>query len=742
VASFDPDSLKPRIAAAVKQATGRELTLQGRIELGLSLQPTLIVRDLSLANPPGFSRPQMATVDEMDLKLAAIPLLSHRIVIDWLVLRKPDILLETDRQGRPNWGFAKQADPVAQEPVTAGSRSQSSPSISAADVRIEQGRLAWREDATGRSTVIDVTTLRSLAVGPSANLHLTASAKYHGAPFTLTGDFGSLADLRDPTGPWPVHTQLEAAGARLTVDGTIAQPLHGRGYAVKLAAAIPNLAVLAPFLSRPSLPPLHDVSLAMQLVDTGEAMPAISDISLHVSASDLGETAAGLKLDALDIAASRLDQPVHVAAHGSFGQSPATLDGSFGVPAGIMTGAGSRASVPIDLSLQALGSNLAIKGNAGFGANAPPSVQAEIRSDVIDADALAAAFVTPSNRASAAPGQSPTKPAPKDQMIPNTALPFDLLHLADADLKLNIAQLKSAGEQYRAIAAHAELHGGKLQLDPIEANLPEGHLDALLNADATGATPAVALRLRSPAIALQRVFAVLREPTYISGNLDVEAELHGAGATPHAIASSVDGSLALSMANGTLDNRALGSRLGSVLREVNLLDLVGRGGTSQIHCFVARLNASHGIVTVRPLVLASSLLTLDGDGSLNLGTETLDLRVRPQARVAGTGLVVPVRVSGSFRSPSASPDPAATVAQNAGTMAGAVLGSATPLGLAAGALGAKQLLGGSESDCAAAFAAARGASGAAASAKRGGSSESQQRNKPPNVGDALKQLFR
>jgi AsmA protein len=270
-------------------------------------------------------------------------------------------------------------------------------------------------------------------------------------------------------------------------------------------------------------------------------------------------------------------------------------------------------------------------------------------------------------------------------MIPDTPIPFNVLRLADADVKLNVAQLKSGDAIYRAIATHLNLQDGKLQLDPVSADLPEGHLDAALRADATQASPPVALRLRIPALALQPLLAAMHEPAFISGNLNVQADLHGAGTTPHAIAASLDGSLGLSMAGGTVDNRILGSSLGSILREVNLLDMVGRGGTSQVQCFVARLDANHGIATVRSLVFASSLLTLDGDGSLNLGAETLDLHVRPQARVAGTGLVVPLRVTGPFRSPSASPDPTAAVTQNAGTVAGAVLSTTTPLGIVAGA---------------------------------------------------------
>ena len=55
--SFDPDSLKPRIIAAVKQATGRDLMLQGRIQLGLSLRPTLVVQRRRLRQPAWLLAP-------------------------------------------------------------------------------------------------------------------------------------------------------------------------------------------------------------------------------------------------------------------------------------------------------------------------------------------------------------------------------------------------------------------------------------------------------------------------------------------------------------------------------------------------------------------------------------------------------------------------------------------------------------------------------------------------------------
>ncbi len=120
LATFNPDRFKPEIIAAAQRATGRELTLQGHIHLGFSLQPTLTVEGVSLANPPGFSRPQMATLKALDLKLALWPLLSRRVEIIRLDLVQPDILLEINAKGQSNWQFtpAPGATPTQSGPAS------------------------------------------------------------------------------------------------------------------------------------------------------------------------------------------------------------------------------------------------------------------------------------------------------------------------------------------------------------------------------------------------------------------------------------------------------------------------------------------------------------------------------------------------------------------------------------------------------------------------------------------------
>ena len=104
-ALFDPNAYKPQIAEAVKRATGRDLALNGPVRLKLALHPAIEARDVAFANIEGGSRPQMATLDRLDAQIALLPLLQRRLEIDRLVLVRPDILLETNAEGRPNWRF-------------------------------------------------------------------------------------------------------------------------------------------------------------------------------------------------------------------------------------------------------------------------------------------------------------------------------------------------------------------------------------------------------------------------------------------------------------------------------------------------------------------------------------------------------------------------------------------------------------------------------------------------------------
>jgi uncharacterized protein involved in outer membrane biogenesis len=50
IATYDYNKLKPQIAGAFKEATGRNLTLSGNLDLKIGLQPSLVVNGAAVQN--------------------------------------------------------------------------------------------------------------------------------------------------------------------------------------------------------------------------------------------------------------------------------------------------------------------------------------------------------------------------------------------------------------------------------------------------------------------------------------------------------------------------------------------------------------------------------------------------------------------------------------------------------------------------------------------------------------------
>ncbi len=822
--SFDPNKYKPDIEAAVARATGRTLTLNGKIAVKLWLTPTLHVADAAFANPPGFSRPQMATLGALELRIALLPLIAGDIHIERLTMIKPDILLETNQAGQSNWRFTPQgaagtAPPRTASGATAGGVTQpETASVSVSSLGIQDGQVGFRDDRTGKVMTLGVKSLEAHAASPDAPVSLKMDGSYGGKDFTLTADTGALDRLQNiSAAPWPVRLTLMALGAKLAADGTLG--LRTDAYDVTLSGTVPDLAAFAVLVPNVALPALHDIRVDTRLSGASGKIPEVSALTAHAGASDLGALVPGLTLTALDIKAPATDQPIQITASGVRGGTKLTLSGTLGAPAMLQPNA-RPVPFPVDLTLAAAGATFAVKGaianvvtqtalNLGVSVQIPDlaalsplvthtlpplkqvvfkatltdapdgprngvrlqgmrltspdadlsgdvslavlprwSLTARLTSSRIDLDTLETAAAAKSGTSAATPAGAPAAagaPAertPRDARIfPDTPIPFDVLRKGDADIALTVATLHADGADTRSLSIHLGLTDGKLTVDRLDADLPAGKMAGSFTIDATLPAPPVHVRLHAPGLSLKTVLAMTGQPPMATGNLEVDADLTGAGTSPRAIASTLDGSLGLAVASGTLDNRIMGSILGRVLEAINLFDLVAKGGTSELRCFAARVRASHGIATIDPLALSSSLLTMSGSGTANLRSETLDLTLKPQVRAAATTLVIPLKVSGPMRAPAVAVNKLGTAEDNIGSIAGAVIGSTTPIGIIGGLLGVDKAFGLAAGDpCPVALAAARGQAAPAQ-----GSTLPRGRDASPGLSNpaaALESLFR
>ncbi len=102
---IDWNGYKAEIAEAAREATGRELVIDGNIEVGLSgsLALSFSAGGIRLANAEGMAPAEMATIAGISGTIRLWPLLSDQVVVDPLVVSEPVINLGVDADGRANW---------------------------------------------------------------------------------------------------------------------------------------------------------------------------------------------------------------------------------------------------------------------------------------------------------------------------------------------------------------------------------------------------------------------------------------------------------------------------------------------------------------------------------------------------------------------------------------------------------------------------------------------------------------
>ena len=143
---------------------------------------------------------------------------------------------------------------------------------------------------------------------------------------------------------------------------------------------------------------------------------------------------------------------------------------------------------------------------------------------------------------------------------------------------------------------------------------------------------------------LRPLLAVLNSPLIATGAVDMRADLNAAGDTPHALAASLDGWAGVAVEGGRID-ASLINRWLDQLRPLH----VGGSDTSDLRCFAAKAEARDGIVTFQPSAFNTAALILEGSGQVNLANETMSLRLRPRTKIGGTGIALPLLVTGGLR---------------------------------------------------------------------------------------------
>ena len=599
----DPAVVKARLQDGALRATGRPLTIDGPVTLLWGLTPRLRVEDMRLANPPGLSRPDMATVQSAELGVAILPLLSGRAELRGVRLHGVNVLLERDAAGVGNW--ERPAPAMTSGPAPPGP-AQRRMAVTLGAATLTDAMLGWRD--AGRTTMAQVPRLVFQDGALNGTITLAGvTIKLSGttAPLHLEAETGEVA-LRGMVLTHPVLL-LSQAGDSVTLAGT-----------GMLGTAATQLDVKASSLAAALRGELERAQITMgeaRLVAAGRFTPGAVDATVTTTVPDL-----------------------------------AALDQVTGVTLPALRTLPPLRALSADLRIQAAGAGLHVTGMARAGTSAAVldvllaarSVRGTVSADRIDLDewTTPAASQTPPLQAPPAAispaAISPTPPRP---------IPWAALSAGEGDVALTVGTLRWHKTDVTAVNARAVLAAGHLVLEPVHASLGGAPADARLVADAP--SQRLGVTVLAPGLPAAAVLAMAGLPPMVSGPAELDLDLTATGADGPALLASLTGRLGLAMVGGDAD-LALIPGLAQATRDLPM----AAAGRTRLRCVALRTDSAAGQATLAALLLDSPRLTLTGEGSVSLANRTLALQLRPVVGIGSARVAVPVRVTGPWAAPA------------------------------------------------------------------------------------------
>ena len=278
---YDFNKFKPMIAQAVKEATGRELTIAGDIDIGLSIPPALMVEDISFQNAPWSSRPNLAQVKRMEIQIALLPLILGDFDFIRIVLIEPDVIVEFNSSGTSNFAFDA---PSGEEKE----KDTGLPVLIFSDVHIEKGLFSYKDAQSGLTFTVRLDRLDGGIPGFDKSFELNFEGAFDDIPLTLEGTLGPILAWIEPGHPLPANLTAGAGGATVNVKGEIRDPINFKDLALTVTGEGPSITEIAKLVGMTDMPELGAFRLDAKLADP-EGKLALEGFDLHVGSEELAE---------------------------------------------------------------------------------------------------------------------------------------------------------------------------------------------------------------------------------------------------------------------------------------------------------------------------------------------------------------------------------------------------------------------------------------------------------------------
>ncbi|MEA3160544.1 MAG: AsmA family protein [Gammaproteobacteria bacterium] len=269
---------------------------------------------------------------------------------------------------------------------------------------------------------------------------------------------------------------------------------------------------------------------------------------------------------------------------------------------------------------------------------------------------------------------TPVAAAPPALLLPDADLQIERVRGMDADVQFDAASVSASKMPMKKVHFHLNLDNGKITLDPLAFQLPQGEFSGMVAVDAQGATPKTNIDMKLSNVDLAQFKPKSGKGAPLEGQLLGRIKLQGSGTSVHKTAENADGDITLVIPRGEM-REAFAELTGIDLARGLGLILTKNERNTAVRCGVASFKAAGGELTATTLIIDTTHVLVTGQGDVNLKTEALDLSLRGQPKEARMlRLRTPITLRGSLLQPKIGVQPGKLAAQTGGAVAlGALL---------------------------------------------------------------------
>ena len=625
---FDPNDFREDIASAVKESTGRELVIEGDIELKIFPWLAIDIGRTTLGNAPGFGDEPFAEIERASLSVRLLPLLLRQeatigsAAVDGLRLN-----LQVNRNDVRNWSdFLEASEAPAETETTAGEGT----AIEVSGVEISNATIIYAHEPKGdRYELTDV----NLSLGRVSD---------DGSPVPASG--GLKFDVQ-PAG-YVGELSLDTV---ISFDRDAGTVTLGES---SLQAMVEGLA---------EIPAKFEFETRGIDVSTIEQTATVQPVSLSL---------LGIEIDAEVEPFSYADtiQPVATIEVAPF--SPRSLMTAFGSTPPETADPSALSSVSMaakayvgDDNMRLTGLTITVDDTMFTGKMTVPFASngrffLDLTGDALDLNR----YMAPAGEEEAA---ATGDAAPIE-------IPAELIKPLNARGDFKISTVTLGAMQLDNVTVRLTTGNGKMRIHPVSADLFDGKYEGDVRLDVSGSTPVLSMNERIEGVDLAKLAKAMFEKDNITGSIRGDFKLTGRGNDMGEVQRTLNGNMSFELKDGVYEGTDVWyelRRARALLKQETPPEPVLPART-KFSAVTATSTVTDGIMRNDDFVADLPFMQLTGAGTVDLPEGTVDYRMKarifrkPEALEAATPeeiedftkTVIPVRITGPVASPKVAPD--------------------------------------------------------------------------------------